>query len=229
MRPEQLFEKYGEGEKSNNRKKSSDSDTDSVMPERTSPTELMFLSNKPIVNLSSKTNSLPSIHNPKNTSNLDSSELNIDTLFVKTFRRINGHNLKETFKNSNEDTTKERERERTILPQINDPENPNIKSSIIASVTKKNDPTLTAGEDKVKNKIKSKSKNRCAFTGCKVKVSSVLSTGQCPKCSSNFCGKHRLYELHNCPFYSEVKKEYKLNNEKTLLKNRTQQQMITKI
>lgn len=196
MTPEQIFEKYGQ--KTNERRKDSDSNADNVIPDKNSPTEIMFLSNKPSgsLNILSKSKSLPSL----NIENKNKSELDTNEPFVKTLKHVHGL----------EDLTEKKITKKLTLSSI--------------QYSSEADSTF-----KSEIKLKTKNKNRCAFSDCKIKVNPLLGTGKCPKCSNNFCGNHRLYELHDCPFYLEVKREYKLNNEKTLLKNRTQQQMIAKI
>lgn len=193
MTPDQLFGKYGQNP--DNRRKNDESDADNIIPERSSPTEVMLLGNNPTtaLNLSSRTESLPSLPS-LNFENKNNPEIDTDKSFIRT------------------------------LKHVYEPSNSIGKNKLVLP------PIWTQNSDAdSKSKIKSKSKNRCSFPGCKVKVHLLLGTGKCPKCSNNFCGNHRLYEFHDCPFYSDVKKEHKLNNEKTLLKNRTQQQMIAKI
>ena len=51
-------------------------------------------------------------------------------------------------------------------------------------------------KEKKKDKTKSKKKNRCAFKGCKKKL--TLATVTC-KCKKRFCGIHRQQERHQCP------------------------------
>lgn len=45
-------------------------------------------------------------------------------------------------------------------------------------------------------------KPRCAFRGCSDRPQ--LISGTCDLCEKDFCGKHRLYEDHNCPQLEEV-------------------------
>ena len=51
-------------------------------------------------------------------------------------------------------------------------------------------------KEKKKDKSKNKKKNRCAFKGCKKKL--TLATVTC-KCDKRFCGIHRQQERHQCP------------------------------
>ena len=54
-----------------------------------------------------------------------------------------------------------------------------------------------------KKKKKKKSKNRCAFEGCKKKL--TLATVSC-KCDKRFCGIHRPQERHQCPIINTLDK-----------------------
>ena len=51
---------------------------------------------------------------------------------------------------------------------------------------------------------KKKSKNRCAFEGCRKKLN--LATVTC-KCNKRFCGLHRLQNQHNCPIINTLDKQ----------------------
>ena len=53
-------------------------------------------------------------------------------------------------------------------------------------------------------KKKKKSKNRCAFEGCRKKL--TLATVTC-KCNKRFCGLHRLQNQHNCPIINTLDKQ----------------------
>lgn len=181
------------------RRGSNDNNTRNIIPERTSPTERMFLSQQSPF--------------PARTISLSPSEKNMKSCISS--RSISLPPL-ETTKNGNTSDRK--------YP-LNHHHRPKSEKMVLPPIA---NTTFLDSQQKGWEK-KSRCKNRCAFDDCRAKVSSLLATGKCPKCSLHFCGSHRLYELHNCPFYSEVKNECKQDNEKALFKNRTQREVITKI
>jgi hypothetical protein len=55
----------------------------------------------------------------------------------------------------------------------------------------------------IKKKKKKNKKNRCAFEGCKKKLS--IAAVNC-KCEKRFCGIHRPQERHQCPVIKTLDK-----------------------
>ena len=58
-------------------------------------------------------------------------------------------------------------------------------------------------------------KTTCSFNECTTRVVRII--GDCKYCSSQYCGKHRLPEDHNCKNIQAVKKRaFEINQSKVL-------------
>jgi len=74
----------------------------------------------------------------------------------------------------------------------------------------------TSSELKTKQTKKKTKKPRCAFEGCRKKLS--LTDWAC-KCERKFCQKHRLAQAHNCSY--NWKKSHQDNLNTTMLKGKS--------
>ena len=66
------------------------------------------------------------------------------------------------------------------------------------------------------NKVKKKNKPRCAFNGCRKKLS--LTDWAC-KCEKKFCRTHRLAKAHNCTYNWRESHQTNLNS--TMLRGKS--------
>ena len=55
---------------------------------------------------------------------------------------------------------------------------------------------------------------KCNQNLCKNKASII---GKCNKCNKKFCNSHRLYELHECSLFNDIKDSYRQKLHDTLL------------
>jgi predicted nucleic acid binding AN1-type Zn finger protein len=68
---------------------------------------------------------------------------------------------------------------------------------------------------------------KCHVKECSRKTVEVV--GECKFCKNRFCLKHRLVELHECPFMESCIQQAKNKNENILLRNKCTSIKITAI
>lgn len=67
----------------------------------------------------------------------------------------------------------------------------------------------------------------CNYLDCKNKVMKVI--GYCKLCEIDYCGRHRLPEIHNCVNLNELYTAHKTQLNNKLLNEATKDNKLTKI